>query len=264
MKMKIAYLRVSSDEQRERQTIETQRAEVQKFCDKESVKLDKTYEDDGVSGTIPLARREPGQRGRQDVFSIPLRDDAPYLHHHASGGSLGEGLCDRADGHSEPLKPVEQVEKLAQVPAQPVELQDIDFPDESGFCVPHQRASAGLSARERNGAANAVVLVGLVELDAFLVAELPDLGALRLDGLPFALLVRADAQVCDFHFHGRAPSTGFGCLSRRELTARRPCSERSAAVMVFIRFRRLNSASATAAGFFFGFVISGLRLWPRP
>src|ERR1019366_8159512 len=60
MKMKIAYLRVSSDEQRERQTIETQRADVQKFCDKESVKLDKTYEDDGVSGTIPLARREPG------------------------------------------------------------------------------------------------------------------------------------------------------------------------------------------------------------
>jgi len=65
--MKVAYLRVSSAEQREKQTIETQRAEVEKYCNAQQLKFDKIYEDDGVSGTIPLDRRPTGSDLMRDV-----------------------------------------------------------------------------------------------------------------------------------------------------------------------------------------------------
>jgi len=67
MKMKVAYLRVSSDEQREKQTIKTQRVEVEKFCAAQKVKLDKFYQDDGVSGTIPLGKRLYGSAIMRDA-----------------------------------------------------------------------------------------------------------------------------------------------------------------------------------------------------
>src|ERR1039458_10429112 len=66
MKMKVAYLRVSSDEQRDKQTIDGQRAEVQKTCEARGVKLDKIYADDGVSGPIPLPKRPAGAELMRD------------------------------------------------------------------------------------------------------------------------------------------------------------------------------------------------------
>jgi site-specific DNA recombinase len=65
--MKVAYLRVSSDEQRENKNIESQGIEVQKACELRSVKLDKTYRDDGVSGTIPLGKRPFGSALMKDA-----------------------------------------------------------------------------------------------------------------------------------------------------------------------------------------------------
>jgi site-specific DNA recombinase len=59
-KWKVVYLRVSSDEQRENRTIESQRVEVLRYCKLHGIKIDKVYEDDGVSGTIPLHKRPYG------------------------------------------------------------------------------------------------------------------------------------------------------------------------------------------------------------
>src|SRR5712671_5995967 len=56
------YLRVSTDEQRERQTIETQREFAEKYCALHSLSVFRVYSDDGVSGTVPLERRPEGSQ----------------------------------------------------------------------------------------------------------------------------------------------------------------------------------------------------------
>src|SRR5439155_604499 len=61
------YLRVSSDEQRERQTIETQRDFAARYCDLHGIPVHDTYADDGVSGTIPFAQRPDGARLLDDA-----------------------------------------------------------------------------------------------------------------------------------------------------------------------------------------------------
>ena len=52
-----AYMRVSSDAQREKQTIETQRCEIERHG---LVPANRIYEDDGVSGMVPFAERTTG------------------------------------------------------------------------------------------------------------------------------------------------------------------------------------------------------------
>src|SRR5258706_13187812 len=56
------YLRVSTDEQRERQTIETQREFADRYCTLHSLSVFRVYSDDGVSGTVPLDRRPEGSQ----------------------------------------------------------------------------------------------------------------------------------------------------------------------------------------------------------
>ena len=51
------YLRVSTEEQRERQSIATQREFALRYCDLHGLKIYDTYDDDGVSGTVPLELR---------------------------------------------------------------------------------------------------------------------------------------------------------------------------------------------------------------
>ena len=57
------YLRVSTEEQRERQTIATQREFGDRYCTLHSLPVIDSYADDGVSGTIPL---EDSARGQPD------------------------------------------------------------------------------------------------------------------------------------------------------------------------------------------------------
>jgi site-specific DNA recombinase len=71
------YLRVSTEEQRERQSIETQREFASRYCDLHKLTVDKIYADDGISGTVPLERRPEGcriiedaKRGRFDQLLI--------------------------------------------------------------------------------------------------------------------------------------------------------------------------------------------------
>jgi site-specific DNA recombinase len=72
-----AYLRVSTEEQRERQTIETQRQTAERyFAERDIFPID-WYVDDGASGTVPMEERPEGQRlladaraGRFDTLFI--------------------------------------------------------------------------------------------------------------------------------------------------------------------------------------------------
>src|SRR5215213_3926228 len=61
------YLRVSSDEQRERESIKTQREFFDQYCELYGLEVVETYADDGVSGTIPLHERPEGRRLLEDA-----------------------------------------------------------------------------------------------------------------------------------------------------------------------------------------------------
>jgi site-specific DNA recombinase len=61
------YLRVSTEEQRERQSIETQRDCGVRFCGFHNLEVQRVYEDDGVSGTVPLENREQGGQILRDA-----------------------------------------------------------------------------------------------------------------------------------------------------------------------------------------------------
>jgi site-specific DNA recombinase len=60
-------LRVSSEEQRERETIEIQREFLQEYCHLYGLEVAQVYADDGVSGTIPLHERPEGRRLLEDA-----------------------------------------------------------------------------------------------------------------------------------------------------------------------------------------------------
>lgn len=61
------YARVSSEEQREKQTIQTQIEFARQQCEREGIPLVGIYKDEGVSGTIPFEEREGGKRLLQDA-----------------------------------------------------------------------------------------------------------------------------------------------------------------------------------------------------
>src|SRR5260370_20602331 len=56
------YLRVSTEEQRERQSIVTQREFAERYCALHRLNVSAVYADDGVSGTLPLPSRPAGSR----------------------------------------------------------------------------------------------------------------------------------------------------------------------------------------------------------
>jgi site-specific DNA recombinase len=61
------YLRVSTEEQRERQSIATQREFGTKYCDLHNLSIYQIYADDGVSGTVALELRPAGGRLFEDA-----------------------------------------------------------------------------------------------------------------------------------------------------------------------------------------------------
>jgi len=58
----VLYARVSSEEQRERQTIQTQIDYARQWCAREGISLLEIYADDGISGTVPFEEREGGRQ----------------------------------------------------------------------------------------------------------------------------------------------------------------------------------------------------------
>ena len=75
------YLRVSSEEQRDRETIELQRDFLEQYCNLHELEVTDVYEDNGVSGTIPVYERPEGRRLLED----------------AKGGGFGALLVYRLD-----------------------------------------------------------------------------------------------------------------------------------------------------------------------
>src|SRR5215212_9529273 len=61
------YLRVSSEEQRDRETIEIQREFLAQYCELYALDVAEVYADDGVSGTVPLHERPEGARLLRDA-----------------------------------------------------------------------------------------------------------------------------------------------------------------------------------------------------
>src|ERR1700675_458004 len=61
------YMRVSTEEQRERQSIATQRDFAGRYCELHQLTVHASYADDGVSGTVPLDRRPEGARLLRDA-----------------------------------------------------------------------------------------------------------------------------------------------------------------------------------------------------
>ncbi len=61
------YLRVSTEEQRERQSIATQREFGERYCQLHNLSVHRLYADDGVSGTVPLELRPDGSQILSDA-----------------------------------------------------------------------------------------------------------------------------------------------------------------------------------------------------
>jgi site-specific DNA recombinase len=61
------YLRVSTEEQRERQSIATQREFGERYCHLHDLSVYRVYADDGVSGTVPLEQRPDGGQILRDA-----------------------------------------------------------------------------------------------------------------------------------------------------------------------------------------------------
>jgi site-specific DNA recombinase len=61
------YLRVSTEEQRERQSIATQREFGERYCQLHKLAVSRVYADDGVSGTVPLEQRLDGGQILRDA-----------------------------------------------------------------------------------------------------------------------------------------------------------------------------------------------------
>ena len=61
------YARTSSDEQAENETIEVQREFLHRYCELHGLEVAGEYLDDGVTGTIPLAKRPHGARLLHDA-----------------------------------------------------------------------------------------------------------------------------------------------------------------------------------------------------
>jgi site-specific DNA recombinase len=61
------YLRVSSEEQRDRETIEIQRDFLEQYRTLYELEVTDVYEDNGISGTIPLHERPEGKRLLEDA-----------------------------------------------------------------------------------------------------------------------------------------------------------------------------------------------------
>lgn len=63
----VVYPRVSSDDQQERETIQSQIEFAIKYCELHGLNIIDWYKDDGISGTIPLHERPEGKRMLEDA-----------------------------------------------------------------------------------------------------------------------------------------------------------------------------------------------------
>jgi len=61
------YMRVSSEEQRDRETIETQDGFLEEYCKLYNHEIARVYKDEAISGTVPIGERPEGRRLLEDA-----------------------------------------------------------------------------------------------------------------------------------------------------------------------------------------------------
>ncbi|CAN5133202.1 recombinase family protein [soil metagenome] len=132
------YLRVSSDEQRERQSIKTQREFFEQYCKLYNLEVVEVYEDDGVSGTIPLYERPEGRRLLEDAQAKKFETLLVYRL-----DRLGRSLLVIVDGHDRLLEGAGVALKSATEP--------IDTSNPSGRLIFQMLASFAEYERETIG-----------------------------------------------------------------------------------------------------------------
>lgn len=105
-----SYLRVSTANQRDAETIETQRYALDRYCELYSIQVDRRFEDDGVSGGIEIHKRPDGRElykliNTGSVKTLLLfhadrigRDTIDSLLFHRLAESQGTRIIGTADG----------------------------------------------------------------------------------------------------------------------------------------------------------------------
>ena len=88
------YLRVSSEEQRERETIEIQRDFLSDYCKLYGLEVEETYADNGISGTVYVHERPEGRRLLEDAKAGKFDTVLVY-----KLDRLGRSLLVTVDGH---------------------------------------------------------------------------------------------------------------------------------------------------------------------
>src|SRR5918994_4627655 len=83
------YLRVSTDEQRDRETIEIQDDFLEQYRSLYELEVAEIYKDDGISGTIPLHERPGGRRLLGDAKEGKFAAVVVYRPGRLGGGALG-------------------------------------------------------------------------------------------------------------------------------------------------------------------------------
>ena len=88
------YLRVSSHEQRDEGTIETQRQYLERFAAGRELEVAATYADDGIPGTIPFHERAEGRRLLEDARGVRFGSVVCY-----KLDRIGRSLLNVVDAH---------------------------------------------------------------------------------------------------------------------------------------------------------------------
>ncbi len=128
------YLRVSSEEQRDRETIEIQDEFLEQYCNLYELEVAEIYKDDGISGTIPLHERPEGRRLLED----------------AKAGKFGAVLVYRLDRLGRSLLViVDAYDRLQEAgvalrsATEPIEIPPLHQDGSSSRCLPASRSMTG-------------------------------------------------------------------------------------------------------------------------
>jgi hypothetical protein len=134
-------LRVSSEEQRDRETIEIQRDFLMEYCRLYGLEVAGVYADDGVSGTIPLHERPEGRRLLEDARSGVFITLLVYRL-----DRLGRSLLVIVDAHDR-LQDVGVSLRSPPSPSTPPPLRE----DSSSRCLPRSPSTSARPSESERG-----------------------------------------------------------------------------------------------------------------
>lgn len=169
----VSYLRVSTANQRDADTIATQRHALASYCEANSITVDQSFEDDGVSGGVEFGKRPSGgelfkliSSGRVKTLLLFHadrigRDAIDSLLFHRLAENLGVAIIGVADG----------TDTRREGAALTTEIKTIIAAEYRRDCT--RRTKAGLRRRAANGKISTHPPFGYVAQNGFLVIDEP-------------------------------------------------------------------------------------------